>query len=281
MTPGELRQVPVGDLLFDVRVAGPADGEAIVLLHGFPETSASWDAVAPRLVEAGYRVVAPDQRGYSPGARPADVSAYTTDQLAGDVVGLADALGLERFHLVGHDWGAAVAWATAAWHPERLVSLTALSVPHLVAYNAALRSDPEAQQKGSYIRLLRQEGKAEEALLEDDARRLRAMYEGVVPAVQVDAYVRHLQQPGALTAALAWYRAMTPALAELPAVEVPTTYLWSDGDMAIARAGADACHEHVHADFTYVVLEGVSHWIPEEAPDVVTEHVLARVRSTA
>lgn len=278
MSFDETEAVPVRDLVLDVRTTGPDAGDPVLLLHGFPATSLTWSEVAPVLAEAGLKVVAPDQRGYSPGARPTDVDAYRTDVLAQDVVDLADALGLDTFHLVGHDWGAAVAWAVAAHHGHRLRTLTTFSVPHLAAYNAALREDRDAQERAAYIGLLRQEGKAEELLLADDARRLRAMYQGAVPEPLVDAYVERLQEPGALTAALAWYRAMTADLGSLPDVDVPTTFVWSTDDLAIGRAGADACGDHVTADYRYVVLDGVTHWIPESAPAAAAAAILARVR---
>ncbi len=278
MTFDQLQPVTVGDLTFDVRTLGPGDGEPVVLLHGFPETSLSWSAVAPALAEAGYRVVAPDQRGYSADARPTDVADYAMEHLAGDVLGLADALGLGAFHLVGHDWGAAVAWAVAAHHADRLRSLVAVSVPHLAAYNAALRDDLDQQERSSYIGLMREDGKAEDVLLEDDGRRLRAMYDGKIPATHVDAYVDFFLDRPALTAALAWYRAMTAALADTPAVSVPTTFVWSDGDWAIGRTSAEACGQHVSGPFRFVELNGVSHWVPEEAPDALAAAILERVR---
>lgn len=279
MTLPPTRPVDANGLTFDVRVAGPDDGVPVVLLHGFPETSAAWGDVAPELAADGHRVIAPDQRGYSPGARPDGVDAYATDHLVDDVLAIADALDVDRFHLVGHDWGASVAWVLAARRPERLRSLTAFSVPHLAAYNRALREDPDAQQRASYIGLFRQD-RAADLLLEDDATRLRAMYAGAVPADQVETYVRHLGEPGAMRAALHWYGAMTPALGDLPPVRVPTTFVWSDGDSAIGRAGADACGEHVEADYRYVVLEGVTHWIPEQAPEAVLAAVRARIAAS-
>lgn len=272
-----MERIEVGDLTFNVRIDGPAGGDPVIALHGFPETSLSWSAVTPRLTAAGLRVIAPDQRGYSPGARPVGIEHYRTDVLAADVAGLADALGLDTFHLVGHDWGSAVAWVVAAHHGDRLRSLTAVSVPHLAAYGRALREDPDQQQRASYIALLRTDGKAEELLLEDDARRLRAMYAGLVPADQADAYVRCLAEPGALTAALSWYRAMGADLARLPAVQVPTTFVWSDADLAIGRVPALECGDHVDADYTFVELAGVSHWIPEEVPAALADAILARV----
>ncbi|GAB2876491.1 alpha/beta fold hydrolase [Nocardioides pacificus] len=273
--------VTAGEMTFDVRLAGPEDGTPVLLLHGFPVTSLSWREVAAHLVEAGLRVIAPDQRGYSPGARPEGVAAYTTDVLAGDVIGLADALGLDRFHLVGHDWGSSVAWYVAAHHAERIETLTAVSVPHLAAYGAALRDDPDQRERASYIQVFRREGRAEELLLEDDGRRLRAMYGPGVPVEQQDTYVRRLAEPGAMTAALAWYRAMRSDLASLPPVTVPTTFVWSDQDTAIGRVPAEACGDHVSADYRFVELPGVTHWIPEEAPEAlaraITERVTGRV----
>jgi len=277
MTYDETTPVTVGDLTFDVRMTGPDDGEPVILLHGFPESSLSWSGVAPLLAGAGLRVIAPDQRGYSPGARPPGVESYTTDLLADDVIGIADALGIGTFHLVGHDWGAAVAWVTAVRHRDRLRTLTAVSVPHLAAYGAALQGDPDQQQRASYIGLLRQPGKAEHVLLEDDAQRLRAMYAGHVRPAQVDSYVALLSEPDALTTALNWYRAMRADLGSLPPVTVPTTYVWSDQDQAIGRAGAERCGEFVDADFRFVELTGTSHWIPEQDPEALAEAILARV----
>jgi pimeloyl-ACP methyl ester carboxylesterase len=278
MTFDQLQPITVGDLTFDVRTAGPDDGEPVVLLHGFPQTSLSWSAVAPVLAEAGFRVVAPDQRGYSPDARPPQVPDYAMEHLVGDVLGLADALGLDTFHLVGHDWGASLAWIVAARHAARLRSMVAVSVPHLAAYNAALQADVDQQERSSYIRLMREEGKAEDVLLEDDGRRLRAMYDGKIPAAHVDAYTDFFRERAALTGALAWYRAMTADLADLPSVSVPTTFVWSDGDWAIGRVAAEACGEHVTGPFTFVELEGVSHWIPEEVPDDLSAAILEQVR---
>jgi pimeloyl-ACP methyl ester carboxylesterase len=274
----ERRPVEVEGLTFDVGFAGPADGTPVVLLHGFPQTSDSWLSVAPRLAEAGLRVIAPDQRGYSPGARPADVEAYAVPVLVDDVTGLLDTLGYDTAHVVGHDWGAAVAWALAASRPERVESLVALSVPHLAAYGWALVHDEDQQQRAAYIKLMRAPGKAEEVLLEDDARRLRAMYGATVPPERIDAYVAVLGEPGALTAALNWYRAMGRDLDATPSVVVPTTYVWGDADQALGAAGARRCGEHVDAEYRFVPVPGASHWLPEEVPDLVADEIVARVR---
>ncbi len=136
-------EIPVGDLTFDVLISGPDDGIPLVALHGFPESAASWGKVTPLLTAAGYRVIAPNQRGYSAGARPEGVDAYKIEHLVADVVGLLDALGLSDAHLVGHDWGSAVAWQVAGRHPNRIRSLTAISVPHPTAFGWALREDED------------------------------------------------------------------------------------------------------------------------------------------
>jgi pimeloyl-ACP methyl ester carboxylesterase len=279
MTFSSTSPVTVGDLTFDVRFAGPDDGAPVLLLHGFPETSLSWNQVAPQLAEAGLRVIAPDQRGYSPGARPEGVAAYTTDLLVADVIGLADALGIESFDVVGHDWGAVVAWLVAAGHPERVRSLTAVSVPHLRAYNDALRNDPDQRERGAYMTLFRQEGKAEDLLLADGARRLIAIYGDAVPTALAVHYVAHLAEPGALTAALSWYRAMTAELASAPRTVVPTTFVWGARDQAIGRVPAEACGDFVDADYRFVELSDIGHWVPEQASDELAAAILDRVRS--
>ena len=276
---GELLRVDVGDLTFDVRADGPDDGRPVVLLHGFPETSASWAAVTPRLAEAGLRTYAVDQLGYSPGARPPEPDAYALTNLAQVTADLMTAMEVPVADVVGHDWGANVAWALAAWHPDRVRSLTAVSVPHPTAFTAAYRSDPEQKERSAYIRLFWQEGKAEEVLLADDARRLRRMFGDVVDPESVDEYVAVLSAPGALTAALNWYRAMSSAT-PVDDVTVPTTYVWSDGDIAIGRIAAEGCAAYVTGDYRFVELPGVSHWIPEEAPDRLAVAILDRIAST-
>jgi pimeloyl-ACP methyl ester carboxylesterase len=276
--PGELLRVDVGDLTFDVRADGPDDGRPVLLLHGFPETSLSWAAVTPLLTAAGLRTYAPDQLGYSPGARPAEVGAYSMANLAQVTCDLLTALDLPRVDVVGHDWGANVAWTLAAWHSDRIRSLTAVSVPHPSAFTAAWRGDPEQQERSSYIRLFWQAGKAEEVLLADDARRLRRMLGGL-SSEAVDQYVAVLSAPGALTAALNWYRAMGSDTAVEP-VAVPTTYVWSDGDVAIGRTAAEGCAAHVTGDYRFVGLPGVTHWVPEQAPEALATAILARIAST-
>jgi pimeloyl-ACP methyl ester carboxylesterase len=277
-------QITVGEMVYDARVGGPEDGRAVLLLHGFPQTGRCWDAVAARLAADGCHCIAPDQRGYSPGARPAAVEDYAMRPIVADTVGMLDALGLDRVDVVGHDWGANVGWLLATWHPDRVRTLTAVSVPHPLAYGWAFRHDPEQQHKASYIALFRLPGKrAEEVLLADDARRLRRVMDGAdLDPKAIQEYVDQLSRPGALTAALNWYRAMSGRDADgLGPVTVPTTYVWSTGDVALARAGAERCGEHVAADYRFVELDGISHWIPEQAPDALVDAILQRVATVS
>ncbi|QDQ93757.1 alpha/beta hydrolase [Rhodococcus sp. WB9] len=280
LSTSEHAHITLGDLTFDVTTSGPADGVPVVLLHGFPESAASWEPVSALLNESGLRTYAPNQRGYSPGARPDGVDSYRIDHLVADVIGLLDALDLDTAHLVGHDWGAAVAWVVAARHPDRITSLTTVSVPHPGAFGWALREDADQKERSSYIRLLRMEGKAERVLLDDNAHSLRAMFGDVVPPALVDRHVALLSEPGALTAALNWYRAMTSDFEQTPAVTVPTTYVWSTGDQALGRAGAERCGEFVDAPYEFVVLDDATHWIPEQRPDALADAILTRAGTT-
>jgi pimeloyl-ACP methyl ester carboxylesterase len=278
--------IEAGDFEFVTLEVGPSEGELVILLHGFPQTSASWHAQLPALAAAGYRAVAFDQRGYSPGARPEGVSSYLVPLLAADVLAVADALGAERFHLVGHDWGSAVAWTVAALFPERLLSLTALSVPHPDAYQATLR-DPDSCQSSSssYIGLLLADNAAA-TLLAANAAGLRFFLQGLDADV-IDAYLSVLGTEPALDAALHWYRANlgtdapTTGIAVGP-VSVPTLYLWGDEDPAVCADGPQLTDEYVTGPYRFEVLQGQGHWLPELAADAVTalmlEHLAAHPR---
>ncbi|MBW2717865.1 MAG: alpha/beta hydrolase [Deltaproteobacteria bacterium] len=270
-------QIQVGELLFDARAAGPHDGELVILLHGFPETSYEWRAQLSALGEAGYRAVAPDQRGYSPGARPASVMAYEISLLVRDVLDMADQIGAPHFHVVGHDWGAVVAWALAALAPERIITLTAVSIPHPDAFAEAL-ADPEScqRQASAYFDFFVSPA-SEAVLLDNDAAGLRGLYAELSDDA-VDEYLRVLGTEDALGAALNWYRANIGGrqiMAEpVGPIAVPTLFVWSDGDAAVCREGAEATERFVAAPYRFEILEGVSHWVPELASDAVNRFLI-------
>jgi pimeloyl-ACP methyl ester carboxylesterase len=278
----ERTQIAVGSLVFEVLVGGPAGGEPVVLLHGFPQTSWSWRAQVEALADAGYRAVAPDQRGYSPGARPPAVESYAIGELVGDVLGMADALGVDRFHLVGHDWGGAVAWNVAGRHPDRLRTLTVLSTPHPRAMRRALQGDLGGDQstRSGYMELFRSPG-SETVFLADDARLFHQMYPASgMPAGAEEPYIAALGTPEALGAALNWYRAASISDVEgLGPITAPTLYVWSTEDIALGREAAEATAGAVDGPYRFEVLEGVSHWITEQVPDRVNELLLDHLKS--
>ncbi|WP_375490025.1 alpha/beta fold hydrolase [uncultured Jatrophihabitans sp.] len=268
-----------GNLRFDVTDSGPADvadDSIVVLLHGFPQNRHEWTQVAARLNHAGLRTLAPDQRGYSPGARPQGRRAYVQSELVEDVVALLDAVGAQRVHLVGHDWGAVVAWAFASRYPQRLHTLTAISVPHPKAMGWAMARGQIL--KSWYVGLF-QIPRLPEAVL--PSRRVRALLGGTgLTPEQVAGYLEPLGKDG-LTAALNWYRALPISSREkgyAHRTTVPTTYIWSDGDVALGRAGAEATQRFVTAPYRFEVLQGYSHWLADEAPDEVAAAIVQRVR---
>jgi pimeloyl-ACP methyl ester carboxylesterase len=264
---------------FTVSVGGPADGPAVVLLHGFPQNATMWAGVTPALHAAGLRTIAPDQRGYSPGARPSDADEYRMEKLVGDVLSIMDSHGVGRAHLVGHDWGSFVGWWLAAAHPDRLWTFTAVSVPHPQALATALRADAHQRELMSYVTLFRIPGKAERVLLDDDAVRLRRMFtRNGVGEGEAERYLAPMREPGALTGALNWYRATD--FADPPEIEdivVPTTYVWGEEDTAVGPAAAKECARHVRGEYRFVPLPGVGHWVLDQAPDAVAQAVLAGV----
>ena len=270
-----------GPLVFDVRDGGPPDGEPVVLLHGFPQDAGAFDRLSPPLHGAGLRTLAPDQRGYSPGARPSGRSAYRLRLAVEDVLALLDEAGLPAAHVVGHDWGGFVGWALAAWHPERVRTLTALSVPHPGAYVRALWSSPQAL-RSAYAGFFSLPALPERVLLAGGGRPLRALLVRTgLPAPDADRYVARMREPRALSCALAWYRAL-PLNARDPvgSVRVPTLHVWSSGDPALDRAGTEATMRFVRAPYRLEVFEGLPHWLPGVAADrlapLVVEHVRAR-----
>jgi pimeloyl-ACP methyl ester carboxylesterase len=269
-------------LTFDVADEGPEDGEVVVLLHGYPETKGSWAAITPQLTDAGYRVLAPDQRGYSPGARPKGRRAYVLPKLVDDVLAMVAAAGLgagARFHVVGHDWGGAVAWALATTHADRLASVTSLTTPHPTAMaRSMVRS---TQLLRSWYILFYQLPFAPELATTNPAFR-RALVGSGLSEDRAEVYLEQLRS-GAAGPAINWYRALPfagrAATASSAPVRVPTLYVYAGADVALGRAAADATGRYVEAEYRYEVIEGASHWLPEESPEIVGPMILDHVRS--
>jgi pimeloyl-ACP methyl ester carboxylesterase len=271
-------QIHARGLVFDALAAGPPTGEVVVLLHGFPQTSACWTPLLETLAAAGYRAVAPGQRGYSPGARPITVAAYRLPELVADVVAIADRLGAARIHLVGHDWGGVVAWRVAGLHPDRVATLTSVSTPHPRAFARSLVAGTQAF-RSAYIPVFRIPRLPELLLGGRRQRGLRwLLAQDGLGAEWVDAYTRAMARPGALPAALAWYRAATPFSLRAPRVGVPTLYVWGSGDAALGPRAAVTTGRWVTGAYRFEVLPGAGHWLPEHHAEELGHLLLEHLR---
>ncbi len=262
-----IHRIELGDLVF--RVTDEGSGEPVVLLHGFPDSAHLWRHQIPALTAAGLRVIAPDLRGFGESSQPAGQAAYRLPTVMGDVLGIADALGIERFRLVSHDWGAAVGWALAAYQPARVERHAALSVGHLTAlWNAGLAQ----RRRAWYMLLFMHEGHAEEILMRDDWLWFRDLF---AHHPEMDTWLRNLGRPGALTAALNWYRAnvgvetWTREGWVLPRVTVPTLGVWSSGDAYLTETQMVTSAQYVDAAWDYHRVEGASHWLMLDRPQYV------------
>lgn len=258
-------------LTFDVTDDGPADGRVVIALHGFPEDRECWSGVIPALTGVGYRVLAPDQRGYSPGARPRGRRAYVVSELARDVLALADVAGADRFDVVGHDWGALVAWELAGRHPDRIRTLSALAVPHPRAIrDAALRS---TQVLRSWYALMFQLPWAPEAALRLGGfdRAVQRFERDGLDGASARRYARRLRDPATATGPINWYRAVPLGTGDpLSEAKAPTLYVYGDRDHYLTRYAADRTARYVSGPYRYEVLEGMSHWLPTGAAEQVS-----------
>jgi pimeloyl-ACP methyl ester carboxylesterase len=274
-----VREIPANGMAFRCREAA-GTGEPVLLLHGFPETSHMWLPLMDRLHAKGYRCLAPDQRGYSPGARPEGADHYRYIDTASDALALADAWGADRFHLIGHDWGAGCGWSVVAVKPERVLSWTALSVPHVAAFGRAIRTDPDQQQKSQYVTFFQQPGAAEALFAANDYAALKGIWSKSSPE-EVQEYLSVFKQPGALTTALNWYRGSRgidphdPEVAFGP-VATPTLMIWGNEDMAIGRTAVAAAADYMKGPYRFVELDA-GHWLMQEAPDRVADEVMVHL----
>lgn len=265
-------KVAANGFVFDVLTAGPTHRPTVLFLHGFPEFADAWIEIMQPIVAAGYHCVALQQRGYSDGARPKNVDDYHVDKLVGDVLAVADALNAKQFHLVGHDWGGVVAWVLAAREPARLLTLSVLSTPHVDAFLEAIKVDPEQKKKSWYIGLFRFPFHlAEFLILRDNAKLLKQCYRGQLSDEQLKRNVIRFSKPGVLTAALNWYRALTRSLRVGVISETPVLFIWGSADQALGRTAATKTAEFVSSKYQFEPLEGLSHWLLEQAPERCAE----------
>jgi pimeloyl-ACP methyl ester carboxylesterase len=279
----ELEQITIAPgLTFDALVAGEQSAPLVLLLHGFAESMHCWRAQIAALAAAGYRAVAPGQRGYSPGARPdtSDVANYHIERLMDDAMAIASASGYgeHRFHLVGHDWGGSIAWALADRFPQRVASLTVLSRPHPNAFNRALQMlDGDQAQRSRHHKAFLEPGAAD-VVLADDAKWLRErLAANGVPDAAIEEHLSVLGNKAAMEAALTWYRARGAIRGPLGPTRVPTLFIWGDADDTVGRVAAEGTVDFIAAPYRFEVLPGVGHFAADQAPGRVSELLLQQV----
>jgi len=268
MTSPTSTTVDSGGVPIHVEVTGPDDGHPVLLIHGFPDSGRLWSKQVGPLSDAGHRVIVPDLRGYGQSGKPDDVDSYNLMFLAADMGAVLDHLDVAKASVVGHDWGAAVAWGIASLAPDRVDKLVALSVGHPLSFGAA---GFEQREKSWYMLLFQFEGVAEEWLSADDWKNFRdwAMHP------DVDAVVAELENNKSLTPGLNYYRAnlhprtlVEPPL-QLPQVQAPTMGVWSTGDMALTERQMTGSEQYVDGSWRYERLDGPGHWMQWEAPEEV------------
>jgi pimeloyl-ACP methyl ester carboxylesterase len=271
------RRMDANGMSFMVDEAGVGDRVAL-LLHGFPESRFSWRWQIPLLADLGWRVIAPDLRGYGQSSRPADKADYVIDRLLDDVAGLFDAAGARQRLLIGHDWGAAIAWAFAMDRRLPLDGLVIMNVPHPLVLARVMKASWRQPLKSWYMAFFQLPGLPEAAMTANGARAITQAFTDMAvdksrfPPEVTDVYRRNALIPGAMTAMINYYRANTHLLGRwkspAPLIETPTLMIWGEEDTALSIDNTEG-YEGLVTDFTLHRLPGVSHWVQQEAPETV------------
>jgi len=271
-------------LSFPVEDSGPLSGEIVVLLHGFPQTGRAWKKVAESLNMSGFRTVVPDLRGYSATARPKGRANYRSSKIVGDVLALISALQIDSANLIGHDWGALLAWSVAAAYPKKVRSLVAVSVPHYAAYLLSMVTSNQLVK--SYYIVLFQFPLVAEGLFRLFPRSFEhRLADSGMAKESIERVKTDVVKAGALTAGINWYRGLLVSnqRAMTRRVLVPTVFVWGDRDTLLGRAGAQLTARFVAPPYRLKIVEGGSHWLPEESPEEIVDAFVTlhnRLRST-
>ncbi len=275
----ESQRISLGDVTLHAMVGGPPDGKLVVLLHGFPEYWACWRGQIPGLLDAGYRVVAPDMRGYNTSDKPSGIQHYSKDKLAGDVVALIHHLGAERAHVVSHDWGGVVGWWLALKHPDVCERVVMLNIPHPVVFTKTLKSSFKQIRASWYVFFFQLPWLPEWVLQRRDFAALTKVFDSARPGAFTDQemndYKAAWSQPGAVKAMLAYYRAAVRVGEQRPdsyQVQPPLLLIWGKNDIALTTQMAEASVEFCK-DGRLELLDA-SHWVQNDQPERVTELVL-------
>ena len=261
--------------------AGLKSGIPVVLLHGFPEFWYGWRKQIPALVEAGCRVIVPDQRGYNLSDKPKEVNNYRIDELVKDIIGLIDALEYEKVNLVGHDWGAVVAWALANQHPDRLHKLGIMNVPHPAVMRRFLLRDLEQMRRSWYVFFFQLPWLPEAGFRANDWRRVANILRstsnmGSFKEEDILQYKEAWSQPGAMTAMINWYRAVIqhmPTLPEDPRINIRTLMMWGINDVALTHRMARPSMDYVE-DGNLILFPEATHWVHLDAAEEVNHYLV-------
>ncbi|MFC3419524.1 alpha/beta fold hydrolase [Salinicoccus hispanicus] len=285
VTDIEFEYIQTNGIQLHVAVSGPEDGELVVLLHGFPEFWFSWRKQIRVLAASGYRVVAPDQRGYNKSEKPDGRKAYRIDKLEQDIVGLIDHYGYESAAVVGHDWGGGVAWQLASTHPDKVNRLIVINMPYPAVLPKVLRKKPSQGLKSSYMLFFQIPALPEKILSsKDHAYMAQALVQtsrkGTFTDDELDAYRIAWARPQALTSMLNWYRAIPYSKKYIPndKVEVPVKIIWGAGDQFLSKKLAEETLNYAsNSSVTWV--DEATHWVHQEQPEYVNEQILQFLES--
>ena len=276
--PSGYRLIEANGYTFSTKISGNNQDTPVILLHGFPESSVMWKRLMSDLNKIGYYTIAPDQRGYSFAARPKEINQYQISHLARDVITIADSLGINKFHLIGHDWGSAVGWQIAAKYPKRLLSFTSLSVPHLNAFSRAYREDSLQFEASSYMRDFRTKKIPEFMFAKNNYELLKTVWSEHQDE-EIISYINLFSQKNALAAAINWYRANYTIISEgtdIGMISAPVLFIWGKNDRALRRSGIEWTEDYVSGYYRFVELNS-GHWLIQESYEMVQNEITSHL----
>lgn len=273
----KLIKINIEELEFDCRVSGDKQNELIILLHGFPETSYMWIDLMKKLSSLGFYCLAPDMRGYSENACPKGVKHYTIDKLRQDILNIADAVNKDKFHLIGHDWGAGIGWNIVYNNKNRIISWTGLSVPHNKAFGKAIKLDAEQKRKSRYIKWFLLPFIPEMMLRKNDFEKFRKLWKHSSPE-ELENYLSVFRRRQTLTAALNYYRANIGRGRNqtIGNIEIPTLFIWGNRDLAVGAFAVKFNEKYITGDYNFKEVNG-GHWLMQtnytEVESEIVHHV--------
>ncbi|WP_051532251.1 alpha/beta hydrolase [Brackiella oedipodis] len=276
----ETGNIKTDKFTFSARFCGDKDKPLIIFLHGWPEFANWWDNELPVAADKGYFAVAFDQRGYALEAQPDDIESYQIEKLAQDVIDVADQLGAQKFHVVGHDWGGLVSWQVAADFPDRVISISSLTTPHPVSLREAYNNDPDQHKRFEYVRNFQNVEETDQYLQKNQGERVKAAFENSIPEELIQFNADRMQQGHTYRTSVHWYRASMDQKSdsftfETPIVKVPALYIWASEDVAVGEVSAKNCEKYVDAPYQFEKVKA-THWLPNNGVDVQTtifEHI--------